>query len=273
MSVRRVRYPLSLVVAIALTTGLSEAASHAAKTAETAQEKTAFAGARRQMVERDFRDRGIDDQHVLAAMQRVPRERFLPPNRRDEAYADEALQIGCGQTISRPYIVALMTELVRPSPKKRALDIGTGSGYQAAVLAELCREVNTIEIVRPLADSAQKRLLSLGYHNIHVRCGDGYRGWPEKAPFDVIVVARRPTTSPGACQRAGPRRPAGDSGRRRFAKAVVDRKERRRLGAAPGDRVGEVRSDDGRSRAGKRGALPQLAGAFRRAKRIGGQER
>ena len=178
--------------------GISASASQAAKTAESGQEKAALANARRQMIERDLRDRGIDDQRVLAVMGRLPRERFVPANRRAEAYADEALQIGCGQTISRPYIVALMTELVRPSPEKRALDIGTGSGYQAAVLAELCQEVDTIEIVRPLADSAQKRLLSLGYHNIQVRCGDGYRGWPEKAPFDVIVVAAVPDHVPQA---------------------------------------------------------------------------
>ena len=195
-SICRLRFLLLLVAAIAAATGLSKTALHAAKTAESGQEKAACRRARRQMVERDLRDRGIDDQHVLAAMDQVPRECFVPANRQDEAYADEALQIGCNQTISRPYLVALMTELVRPSPEKRALDIGTGSGYQAAVLAELCQEVDTIEIVRPLADAAQKRLLSLGYRNIHVRCGDGYRGWPEKRRSTSSSWPRRRTMFP-----------------------------------------------------------------------------
>ena len=148
------------------------------------------------MVERDLRGRGITDEHVLAAMGRIPRERFVPADRQAEAYTDAALQIGHEQTISRPYIVALMTQLVRPSSEKRALDIGTGSGYQAAVLAELCREVDTVEIVPALAYSAEDRLLSLGYHNIHFRCGDGYHGWPQKGPFDLIVVAAAPDHVP-----------------------------------------------------------------------------
>jgi len=152
--------------------------------------------ARRQMVELDLRGRDIVDQRVLAVMSRIPRHRFVPEALRDVAYSDRALPIGHGQTISQPYIVALMTQLVRPGPQSRALDVGTGSGYQAAVLAELCKEVYSIEILEPLADEARRRLESLGYKNITVRCGDGYQGWPEKAPFDVIVVAAAPDHVP-----------------------------------------------------------------------------
>lgn len=152
--------------------------------------------ARRQMVELDLRGRDIVDQRVLAVMSRIPRHRFVPEALRDVAYSDRALPIGHGQTISQPYIVALMTQLVRPGPQSRALDVGTGSGYQAAVLAELCKEVYSIEILEPLADEARRRLESLGYKNITVRCGDGYQGWPEKAPFDVIIVAAAPDHVP-----------------------------------------------------------------------------
>jgi len=152
--------------------------------------------ARRQMVELDLRGRDIVDERVLAVMGRIPRHRFVPEALRDVAYSDRALPIGHGQTISQPYIVALMTQLVRPGPQSRALDVGTGSGYQAAVLAELCKEVYSIEILEPLADEARRRLESLGYKNVTVRCGDGYKGWPEKAPFDVIVVAAAPDHVP-----------------------------------------------------------------------------
>ena len=148
------------------------------------------------MVERQLRGRDITDTKVLDVMARVPRHRFVAPEQADEAYADYPLPIGHGQTISQPYIVALMTQLARPKAESRALDIGTGSGYQAAVLAELCKEVYSIEIVEPLADQARKRLAELGYKNITVRAGDGYRGWPEKAPFDVIVVAAAPDHVP-----------------------------------------------------------------------------
>ncbi|MGQ9575284.1 MAG: protein-L-isoaspartate(D-aspartate) O-methyltransferase [Thermoguttaceae bacterium] len=141
------------------------------------------------MVQTQLRSRDIRDPRVLDAMGRVPRHRFVPPGLVDQAYADHPLPIGHGQTISQPYIVALMTQLVRPKPNERALDIGTGSGYQAAILAELCKEVYSIEIVKPLAEQARKRLADLGYKNVTVRAGDGYRGWPEHAPFDVIVVA------------------------------------------------------------------------------------
>jgi protein-L-isoaspartate(D-aspartate) O-methyltransferase len=155
-----------------------------------------FVEARRRMVETDLRDRDITDKRVLKVMGRIPRHRFVPEELQQVAYADHPLPIGRDQTISQPYIVALMTQLVRPKPESRALDIGTGSGYQAAVLAELCKEVYSIEILKPLAEQARKRLARLGYKNVTVRCGDGYRGWPKHAPFDVIIVAAAPDHVP-----------------------------------------------------------------------------
>lgn len=152
-------------------------------------EDAPFADARRRMVEKDLRDRDIKDKRVLEVMGRVPRHKFVPEGLQRAAYADRPLPIGHDQTISQPYIVALMTQLVQPTPKSRALDIGTGSGYQAAVLAGLCKEVYSVEIVKPLAEAAKKRLAKLGYKNVTVRHGDGYRGWPKHAPFDVIIVA------------------------------------------------------------------------------------
>ena len=152
--------------------------------------------ARKSMVEEHLRGRDITETKVLEVMGRLPRHRFVPENLQKLAYADRPLPIGHGQTISQPYIVALMTQAARPKPTSRALDIGTGSGYQAAVLAELCKEVYSIEILRPLAETAHKRLADMGYRNITVRTGDGYRGWPEKAPFDVIIVAAAPDHVP-----------------------------------------------------------------------------
>ena len=151
---------------------------------------------RSQMVAQQLAARDITNQRVLDAMGRVPRHKFVPPRLERRAYDDRPLPIGHGQTISQPYIVALMTQLVDPKPEARALDVGTGSGYQAAVLAELAKDVYSIEIVAPLADEARRRLQSLGYQNIEVRHGDGYRGWPEQAPFDVIVVAAAPDHVP-----------------------------------------------------------------------------
>jgi len=153
-----------------------------------------------QMVERQLRGRDITDSAVLRAMGKVPRHAFVPNRLRKLAYVDRPLPIGFGQTISQPYIVALMTQLVlppaRPTKARRALDIGTGSGYQAAVLAELVDHVYGVEILCPLADAARARLKALGYENVTVRCGDGYRGWPEHAPFDVILVAAAPAAIP-----------------------------------------------------------------------------
>ena len=147
---------------------------------------------RRLMVDTQLSSRDITDRRVLDAMRKVPRHLFTPKHYREQAYADSPLPIGHDQTISQPYIVALMTQLTRPQPHFRALDVGTGSGYQAAVLAELCQEVYSIEIVKPLADSARERLRELGYRNVEVRCGDAYHGWPEHAPFDLIIAAAAP---------------------------------------------------------------------------------
>ena len=125
---------------------------------------------------------------VKDAMARVPRHLFVPPAKQPFAYENRPLTIGHGQTISQPYIVALMTDLLKPRKEDRVLEVGTGSGYQAAVLAELVRFVYTIEIVRPLAEEARQRLERLGYRNVEVRAGDGYKGWEEQAPFDSIMV-------------------------------------------------------------------------------------
>jgi len=152
--------------------------------------------ARREMVERQLRARGIDDPKVLAAMGRVPRHELVPADVRGSAYGDFPLPIGHGQTISQPYIVAFMTEALRPAATDRVLEIGTGSGYQAAVLAELVAKVYTIEIVAPLGERARTDLARLKYDNVHVRIGDGYEGWPEHAPFDAIIVTCSPEHVP-----------------------------------------------------------------------------
>jgi protein-L-isoaspartate(D-aspartate) O-methyltransferase len=150
------------------------------------------------MVEAQLKARGRDitNARVLAAMAKVPRHELVPANVRREAYNDHPLPIGHGQTISQPYIVAYMTEVVDPKPADRVLEIGTGSGYQAAVLAEVVAEVYTIEIVEPLAKRAEADLARLGYRNVKVRAGDGYKGWPEAAPFDVILVTCAPDHVP-----------------------------------------------------------------------------
>jgi len=155
-----------------------------------------FIAARRQMVEEQLRGRDITDPTVLEVMGRVGRHRFVPAENQGQAYEDHPLPIGLDQTISQPYIVALMTQLARPTPECRALEVGVGSGYQTAILAELCNEVHGIEILQPLADAARRRLTALGYENVTLRCGDGYQGWPEHAPFDVILVTAAPDHVP-----------------------------------------------------------------------------
>jgi protein-L-isoaspartate(D-aspartate) O-methyltransferase len=155
-----------------------------------------LATARSSMVTDQIARRGVIDPRVLAAMRDVPRHLFVPPESRSNAYDDTPLSIGHQQTISQPYIVALMTELVRPGASDRALEIGTGSGYQAAVLSRLVATVYTIEIVEPLAREAERRLKDLDYANVVVRYGDGYAGWPEHAPFDIIVVTAAPDHVP-----------------------------------------------------------------------------
>jgi protein-L-isoaspartate(D-aspartate) O-methyltransferase len=155
-----------------------------------------MAEARRRMVETQIAARGVKDPAVLAAMRRVPRHRFVDESARELAHSDGPLPIGAGQTISQPYIVAIMTELARPTRAARVLEIGTGSGYQAAVLAECFGEVYTIEIVPELGRRAEALLRELGYANVFPRIGDGYDGWPAKAPFDAIVVTAAPDTIP-----------------------------------------------------------------------------
>jgi protein-L-isoaspartate(D-aspartate) O-methyltransferase len=155
-----------------------------------------FAGERQKMVQEQLKPRGIHDERVLAALAKVPREAFIPENTRDKSYTDSALPIGHDQTISQPFIVAIMTEQLRLQPTDRVLEIGTGSGYHAAILAELVRDVYTIEIIEPLAKDASARLARLGYSNAHVKIGDGYQGWPEVAPFDAIIVTCAPDKVP-----------------------------------------------------------------------------
>jgi len=155
----------------------------------------ALGAARRQMVER-IRSRGVTDAAVLAALDAVPRHLFVPQPERARAYEDRPLPIGDGQTISQPYMVALMTSLLALRPGERVLEIGTGSGYQAAILSHVAAEVYTIEIRQPLAERARRTLADLGYRNVHVRTGDGFQGWPDAAPYDGIIVTAAPPSVP-----------------------------------------------------------------------------
>ena len=164
---------------------------------ETASsQKTELAAQRETMVREQIAGRGITDSATLHAMRAVPRHEFLPLRLRGEAYADYPLPIGHGQTISQPYIVAFMTEAIRPRPGDKILEIGAGSGYQAAVLAHTGAEVYTVEIIEPLAEMARQNLERLGYKSARVMHGDGFRGWPEHAPFYAIVVACAPDKIP-----------------------------------------------------------------------------
>ena len=155
-------------------------------------------GERAAMVQQQLRERDIRSARVLDVMGRVPRHLFVPEAQRRDAYADHPLPIGHDQTISQPYIVAFMTQALDLRPTDRVLEIGTGSGYQAAILGELAGQVYTIEIVAPLAERARGTLASLGYRNVHVRAGNGYLGWPEEAPFDRIMVTAAPDEVPPA---------------------------------------------------------------------------
>jgi protein-L-isoaspartate(D-aspartate) O-methyltransferase len=155
-----------------------------------------FEQERERMVQTQIEARGVKDEKVLKAMREVCRHLFVPENMRAYAYQDEPLPIGEGQTISQPYIVAYMTEVLRLKGDERALEVGTGSGYQAAILASIVREVYTIDVVETLSLAAQKVLLSLGYKNIYFKVGDGTLGWKEHAPYDVIMVTAAPDTVP-----------------------------------------------------------------------------
>lgn len=156
--------------------------------AESVRGQDAYKNQRELMVENQLMARDIKDPATLKAMLEVPRHEFVPPEIKPFAYADRALPIGHGQTISQPYIVAYMTEELQLKPHHRVLEIGTGSGYQAAVLAKIVESVYTIEIVEPLGIEAQQQLNRLGYDNVFTKIGDGYHGWPDKAPFDAIMV-------------------------------------------------------------------------------------
>jgi len=160
-------------------------------------QKDRFREAREAMVRVQIMDRGIKDEAILKAMLKVPRHLFVPEEYLNEAYYDTPLPIGYNQTISQPYIVAYMTEVAKPDPSKTALEIGTGSGYQAAILAETVKKVYSIEIVPDLARESAERLKSLGYTNIVVKYGDGYQGWKEYSPFDIVIVTAAAEQIPG----------------------------------------------------------------------------
>jgi len=157
-----------------------------------------MADKRMKMVDIQIRNRDVRDARVLHAMETVPRHEFVPKGSINQAYDDHPLHIGHGQTISQPYIVALMSEVLELEREDRVLEIGTGSGYQAAVLAELVDQVYSIEIVEELGRDAAERLSRLGYDNVQVRIGDGYKGWPDEAPFDAVIVTAAPETVPQA---------------------------------------------------------------------------
>ncbi|MEW6320452.1 MAG: protein-L-isoaspartate(D-aspartate) O-methyltransferase [Acidobacteriota bacterium] len=166
--------------------------------ADLQRERPGWEAARMRMVDDQLLGRDIRNERVLAAMRKVPRHLFVPEPQRDAAYGDYPLPIGHGQTISQPYIVAFMTQALAPEPTHKVLEIGTGSGYQAAVLAELSGHVYTIEIIPELAARARATLTELGYTNVDVRTGNGYLGWPEQAPFDRIMVTAAPDEVPPA---------------------------------------------------------------------------
>ncbi|HIE43249.1 MAG TPA: protein-L-isoaspartate(D-aspartate) O-methyltransferase [Candidatus Omnitrophica bacterium] len=183
-TIERAKYPILIFVLI-LT-------SYQAFSAEESN----FEKARRFMVTSQIEGRRINDEATLEAMLSVPRHKFVPPEYIRAAYGDHPLPIGEGQTISQPYIVALMTEKLKLNPSDKVLEIGTGSGYQAAVLSKICEEVYTVEIIPSLGEKAKKRLQNLGYDNVTVKIGDGYYGWEEHSPFDAIIVTAAATHIP-----------------------------------------------------------------------------
>lgn len=181
---------------LALTIACSGRASESDSPQAGAPSEREWAVEREHMVNGQIEARGVKDPRVLEAMRKVERHRFVPEEERPYSYDDRPLPIGMDQTISQPYIVGLMTELLKPKPGDKVLEVGTGSGYQAAVLGELTSQVFTIEILEPLGLRAKKTLEELGYENVHVRIGDGYRGWPEEAPFDGVMVTAAPERVP-----------------------------------------------------------------------------
>ena len=188
--------PLLLLPIMTLISGCNSSQNNWPPKSDQAKKIDSFQTEREKMVETQIRSRGIEDPLVLKAMEKVKRHIFVPKHLLGMAYNDYPLPIGYDQTISQPYIVAYMTELLELKGDERVLEIGTGSGYQAAILAEIAREVFSIEIVEELARTAQERLDRLGYANVHVKAGDGYQGWPEYAPFDAIILTASPDHIP-----------------------------------------------------------------------------
>jgi len=198
---RRARAGAALILswAIAPTTSFAqEPAARAAQPAPAAKAKSddPTAPPRRRMVQRHLVERGIKNPRVLDAFRTVPRHKFLPPGISRQAYDDESIPIGEGQTITPPYDVAFMTEVLDPKPTDKVYEVGTGSGYQSSILSQLVKDVYSVEIHRPLGERAAKVHKELGYTNIHTRVGDGYEGWPEAAPFDAIIVTCAPQRIP-----------------------------------------------------------------------------
>ncbi len=183
---------LSLVSAVLCAGGGQEEPSSPEETKTEGYTAGDWAAEREELVQSAVIDGGIEDPETVKAMRAVPRHEFVPENLRSAAYRNTPLPIGHGQTISQPYIVAYMTAALELEPGDKVLEVGTGSGYQAAVLAEVVSQVYTIEIIEALAESARERLQRLGYENVTVRAGDGYFGWPEEAPFDAIIVTAAP---------------------------------------------------------------------------------
>jgi protein-L-isoaspartate(D-aspartate) O-methyltransferase len=198
---------LAAVAALALVVGCrsektdpppppAPAAQHAPAKTPTADGGDPYVAARDKMVDETIVARDVKDPNVIAAMRRVPRHQLVPAEQRHRSYEDNPLPIGHGQTISQPYIVAVMTEAAQVTPGEKVLEVGTGSGYQAAVLAEVGADVYSIEIVEPLAKRTHALLAGMGYTKLHLRIGDGYQGWPEAAPFDAIIVTAAPERIP-----------------------------------------------------------------------------
>ncbi len=186
---RRSGIPVTLVLSICLS-GVIEVK------VVNAHEGDKYEKKRHKMVEKQIMSRNVRDPLVLKAMKKVKRHRYVPKSYQPYSYNDEPLPIGYGQTISQPYIVAYMTEALQLKGYEKVLEVGTGSGYQAAILAEIAKKVYTIEIVEPLCEEAESRLVAEGYQNVHCQCGDGYQGWPEEAPFDAVIVTAAPPEIP-----------------------------------------------------------------------------
>ena len=202
------------------------------------------AGPRKRMVQRHLAERGIKDPRVLEAFRTVPRHKFLPPETRRLAYDDESIPIGQGQTITPPFDVAFMTETLKPKPTDIVYEVGTGSGYQAAILSRLVKEVYSVEIHEPLSKRATEVLKEVGYTNVHTRAGDGYLGWPEAAPFDAIIVTCAPESIPPPLGAHGdPDRHAIQPGR------TLDHEEGRQVDR-PGAEADPLRPDDRQGTAG-----------------------